>query len=393
MQATAIPRESGPLATFRAWPPRRPSWRRALAVVLLICIALGASTVASTLAYLRLPAPTGPLAVGKAATVWPVGDGPRRIRVTAWYPADAGSGTTGRYVEDLDAIDDALVASGQIGAFEVAGLGLVQDPARLVAAVAGGDGVRYPLIVLSPGNATNVEFYGALAEDLASHGYVVIGIDHPGQVAAVALGDEVIGYAGDPPLGAAGSEIPRLIDERVADIGAVLDGVAGAAPGLESVARQVDLTRIGVMGHSNGGVAAALACHDPRVRACLNLDGQSAGGPFGTREGSTAPEKPFLYVTKETDLHPVLGAAFEDGGMGTFRVVIPAAAHDQFADGALFRPRVLPTASVADAVITVSRGFALAFFEHTLRAAPRTVFGEVDAPTDVKVYVYPLERP
>ncbi|HUP54416.1 MAG TPA: hypothetical protein VM408_02825, partial [Methylomirabilota bacterium] len=258
------------------------------------------SSLASTLAYLRVPDATGPEDVGKSAAIWPSGDGMRSVRVVAWYPAEPGTGAPGRYLADLAVIDDALVASGQVGALEVSGLGLVRDPARVGATPAGPRNEPLPVIILSPGNATNVEFYSSIAEDLASHGFVVIGIDHPGQVAAVALGSEVVAYAGDPPLADAASEIPRLIAERVTDIAAVLDQLAAAAPGLESIAARVDLTRVGVMGHSNGGVAAAMACRDPRVVACANIDGQSGGGPFDVRPNPAIPTKPFLYLTKES---------------------------------------------------------------------------------------------
>ncbi len=172
----------------------------------------------------------------------------------------------------------------------------------------------------------------------------------------------------------------------------MLDQLTGDAPGLEAIAARVDPTRVGVMGHSNGGVAAAMACRDARVVACVNIDGQAAGGPFDVQPHPAAPSKPFLYLTKETELHPALAEVFEAAGTGTFRVVVPAAAHDQFSDGPSYRPRVLPIAGIADDVITVSRGFSLAFFDHTLRGAPRAVFGHVTAPTDVQVLVYPLER-
>jgi dienelactone hydrolase len=388
--ATIGPLGASPIAELGR--PHRPSWRRVVAILISAAVLLGVSTVASTMAYLRVPDPTGAMAVGKRAAIWPSGEGSRSIRVVAWYPADPATGTEGRYLADLATIDDALVESGEVGAFEVAGIGLVRDPARIGAAIAGPADEQFPVIILSPGNATNVEFYAAIAEDLASHGFVVVGIDHPGQVAAVALGSEVVTYAGDAPLSEATTESPRRIDERVVDIGAVLDQLAGDAPGLEAIAARADLARVGVMGHSNGGVAAAMACRDSRVAACLNIDGQSGGGPFDVRPNPIAPTKPFLYLTKETDLHPALAEVFEAGGAGTFRVIVPAAAHDQFGDTASYRPRVLPVAGVADDVGTVSRGFSVAFFDHALRGAPRSVFAHLPAPTDVEVFVYPLTR-
>jgi dienelactone hydrolase len=180
------------------------------------------------------------------------------------------------------------------------------------------------------------------------------------------------------------------IEERKADIAFVLDTLGDGGPGLEPLAGHIDLSRIGIMGHSNGGVAAAEACADPRIDACLNIDGQLAGGPFSARPDPVAPDKPFMYLTKESAIHPSLAALFEASGTGAFRVVVPAAAHDEFADPAMFRPRLLPTSNRADDAITVSRGLTAAFFDHTLRDAPVTVFSGLAAPTDIQIFVYPL---
>jgi hypothetical protein len=38
------------------------------------------------------------------------------------------------------------------------------------------------------------------------------------------------------------------------------------------------------------------------------------------------------------------------------------------------------------------RGFTLAFLEHVLAVGSRSAFGEIDAQTDVQVYVYPIVR-
>ena len=175
------------------------------------------------------------------------------------------------------------------------------------------------------------------------------------------------------------------IDERVADIGYVLDRLAADAAGFGALDARLDLDRVAVIGHSNGGLAAVQICDDPRVSACANIDGQNAAGTFGTGTDPVAPAKPFLFLTKEAALHPVLAEAFEARGSGGYRVVVPAAAHDSFTDGPRFQPRLLPFEGTADAVMTVTRGFLVAFLDHTLRGAPREVLGDVHAPTDVLV--------
>jgi dienelactone hydrolase len=394
---------STPLAADRVtlrrparWP-RSPSPRQAVAAVLVVAVVAVASTAVSTLVHLRIPTPTGTSAVGRVETLLtdPARTEPlskvaahRQVSLIAWYPATPGSGSVAAYVPDLAAIRGGLEASGELNAFQVAGLGLVATNAREGADVVAGPGL--PVVLLSPGNATNVAFYAGLAEDLASHGYAVIGIDHPYQVAAVALGGgEVATYPGDA-AGAVG-DVPRKIDQRVADIAFVLDRLAANGAGLGGLAGRLDLSRVAIVGHSNGGIAAAQACaSDARVKACVNLDGQGAGGPFSSTVSPPPPSKPFMYLTKETELHPALAALFEAGGRDTYRVVVPAAAHGDFTDGARFNPRVLPWDGPADAVLTVERGFTLAFLDHELRGAPETVFRGVDAPTDVQVSVYPL---
>ncbi|HEX2222409.1 MAG TPA: hypothetical protein VHK06_07770 [Candidatus Limnocylindria bacterium] len=380
---------------------RLPSWRGVGGLSALLVAGILASVLGSTMAYLRVPPPTGAFAVGKVERLLvdegrpePATSDPgdrRRLRLVVWYPAKAGTGEPPRYVTDLDAIGDGLIASGELGPLEVAGLRLVRDRARVGAALRTDRGA-YPVVLLSPGNATNVEFYGSLSQELASHGFVVVGIDHPYQVAAVHLDGDVAVYGGDPPRSDAEEVVRARIDERLADIGFVLDRLEEDAAGIAAFAEQLDLSSIGVMGHSNGGIAAAHSCADPRIDACLNIDGQLAGGPFSSRVGPAAPVKPFMFLTKETELHPELARLFEEAGDGAYRVVVPAAEHDQFGDGALFRPRLTPIAGTPDDVMTVARGFTLAFFDHVLRGAPQEVFGTVEAPTDVQVFVYPLRR-
>lgn len=235
----------------------------------------------------------------------------------------------------------------------------MRDPARTGAAIAG-DRASYPLVLLSPGNATNVGFYATIAEELASRGYVVAGVDHPFQSAAVLLGDGAVAtYDGDAPPERAEEMTAARITERVADLRRVLDALAELGP--QVLEGRIDLTTAGVV------------------------------GPIGA--APAAPAKPYLFLTKDADLHPTIAAAFETAGHAghdCVRVIVPDAAHDQFADGPMFTPTLSPWPGTARNVATLTRGFALAFFDRALRGAPVDVLGEVPAPIDVGVEVYPL---
>jgi hypothetical protein len=60
---------------------------------------------------------------------------------------------------------------------------------------------------------------------------------------------------------------------------------------------RVDLARVGVFGHSFGGVAVGRACElDPRFKACLNQDGTGDDGPLQRYEGGHAPTQPFMFM-------------------------------------------------------------------------------------------------
>ena len=365
----------------------------------MLVVALVSTSIA-TIAYLRVPLPTGHLAVGRTDVLLvdssriesaDRGRGPRALRVVAWYPAEAGTGKPASYIPGYDRIASGLEASGELPAPVVAGLRLVGTSSREGAAIAE-TGPRYPIIIFSPGNATNVGFYAALAEDLASRGFAVLGVDHPYQVAAVDVGDRVAVYRERLEL-APGVAIPGKIDERVADIAFLLNQLEVDGAGLGVLAEHLDLQRIGIAGHSNGGITAAVLCSDVRIAACLNIDGQQAGGPFSPRPHPDAPTKPFLYLTKETRMAPGLLQLFEEAGAGAYRVMVPAATHDAFTDGARFWPRLLPVDGAADEALTVERGVVAAFFDRYLRkpAGEGQVFEGLDAPTDVYIEVYPLD--
>lgn len=372
-----------------------PLFRRALIWMLVMSLV---AVVTATLLHLEVPAPTGSHAVGRQSYLWVDESRPeahtvdhrdrRSVPVLAWYPAEADSGRASPYVPNLTEIADQLVESGELSAIEVTALQLVRHDSREGAEpVQSADG--HPVVIFSPGNQTNVVFYSAIAEELASHGYVVVGIDHPYQVAATATRGGLIAGYDDSWDGVGGQMVSEKVSERVADIEFVLESLA---LGADRLTRTINVNRVAVVGHSNGGLAAVEACRRmPALVACANLDGQGGGGPLSTDPAVLeTPLQPYLFLTKEADLHPTIDRAFENGGEGGFRIVIPAAKHDSFTDGSLFRPGINPLARESDAVMEAARGFLRSFLDLQMGRGSPDALGTLPISTDAYVNVYPL---
>ncbi|MFI0733186.1 hypothetical protein ACH4S9_29890 [Streptomyces sp. NPDC021225] len=112
-----------------------------------------------------------------------------------------------------------------------------------------------PVVLYSPGVGEARVPGTPLVDELASHGYVVVFIDH----------------ADDAPA----AKFPH---DRVADVRFVLDQLASLAPGL------LDLSRIGLCGRSEGRLADLGTLYDdPRIKAVADLDGEGDGDGAAAR--------------------------------------------------------------------------------------------------------------
>jgi pimeloyl-ACP methyl ester carboxylesterase len=355
--------------------PRKRIRRSFVYVALALLVATPALLLAlSTLAHLALPVPDGPYALGRLRLSWSdstrsevltsAESDVREIIAEVWYPAKAKTGGASPYFPELPRVSAGLVQSGELSGIQVWGLQFVRAHAHLQATVADGAG-GFPVVLLSPGNATNAEFYGSFAEELASQGIVVVGINHPYDVAAVALGDgsvAVLAPPGQPPR----EYIAARVAERVADARFVLDRLGELDQGDSPLAHRLDLTRVGILGHSLGGLTAAQACvADLRFKACLNLDGLQEGGPFSVRAGGAIPAQPFMFITKASTLSPAAEQQFR-AIPNVSLIVIPGAAHRDFSDGPLFEPSFTPFARTIDQINAQIRGEIWGFFQRTL---------------------------
>ena len=241
----------------------------------------------------RFPSPGGPFAVGRTQFYWveprtdelaPNPGMPRRLIVWVWYPAQCGAGTPAAYLPPRWRAALAHRAGILMTDFLNRDLAKVHVDAFSDARVAAYP-VRFPVVLLLAGNGALVTFYTALAEDLASHGYVVVGPEAAYRTSVVVLPDGTALYRPpsnnpeDLPPSQATALATRLVKMWSSDLAFVLDQLATLddSPGGRFTGR-LDLHHVGVVGHSLGGAVAAEFCHtDSRCAAGVDLDGRLFG--------------------------------------------------------------------------------------------------------------------
>ncbi|MFE4017241.1 alpha/beta hydrolase family protein [Streptomyces sp. NPDC059101] len=254
------------------------------AIAALLLPALGGVARADTgCLALRLPPPTGPHRIGVTALhltdrsrrdPWEPGI-VRELMVTVFYPAcdvrgypvapQMTVGAAQHFQEFAPLFHPELPRAGVDWA---AALGHAHTGAPA-------QPVRRPVVLYSPGGGDPRTLGTGVAEELASHGYVVVTIDHPGDASEVEFPDGSIResvFRGDPRT--APTVFRTAIRTRIADTGFVLDRLEALAAGRDGLGRALDLRRVGIYGHSAGGTTAAEAMHeDRRIKAAINLEG------------------------------------------------------------------------------------------------------------------------
>jgi predicted dienelactone hydrolase len=142
-----------------------------------------------------LPVPTGPRPAGTTSLwltdtsrpdPWAAGVTARDLMVSLWYPATSPDGRRAPYMTRAES-ELQLTSRGITGvprdALSTTRTNAVSDATP--------DGRQHglPLVVLSPGFTNSRSALTALAEELASHSYVVAGIDHTYESFATAFPD------------------------------------------------------------------------------------------------------------------------------------------------------------------------------------------------------------
>jgi dienelactone hydrolase len=258
-------------------------------------------------------------------------------------------------------------------------LSTVRTNAVSDAAPAGRQG-SLPLVVLSPGFTSPRSTLTALAEDLASHYYVVAGIDHTYESYATAFPDGRVTtcLAREAPRRDRGE---KVVAGRAADVSFVLSELTGAHPPSPGAAL-IDPSRIAMAGHSIGGAAAISAMlADSRVRAGIDLDGTTHA-----RIPDHGLSRPFLFLGKQSNYTPGSGGAVTTWesdwklltGWKRWLLVV-GAMHASFTDLALLADQSgidigagLPGARSVD----ITRAYVRAFFDQHLRSEPQALLDQ-----------------
>jgi predicted dienelactone hydrolase len=262
-----------------------------------------------------LPSPTGPYAIGRVQIHWVdekrpdlISNGHRELSAYIWYPAAAANAEYAAYMPNTNFLAGNPSAAGFANLFgpvwtEVRA-GLLRSHAFDSAPLARIKD-RLPVVIFSAGGGGTPVAYTTQMEELASHGYLVVGVEHTYDSTAVIFPDgRVVPYAAElwskvrKEAGGDEETEKRTTEMLAADISSTIDKlIALNADGGSIFHSRLDTTRIGAFGHSRGGRIAAGACQiDRRIKACANEDGNWSWQPFWFDERGRDFRQPFMML-------------------------------------------------------------------------------------------------
>jgi predicted dienelactone hydrolase len=293
------------LLVFEVWrtlrPTRLPVWA-SLAGMIFVAAAIALGTL---LPVFEFPPLTGPYPVGTAvyhfvdssrAETFSSNPADRReLMVQLWYPA-----------EPLPGAKRAFYRSRAATGLKKENLALVRTRALAGVPLARAQS-PFPVLIFSPSWTGGRGQNTFQTEELASHGFVVAGIDHPygtdltifpdGRVVKTTL-PEFLDTSSEGALQACIRTMNEQVRIRAHDAIFVLDELRALNSHDPSgrLEGRLDLTRAGIFGHSFGGAVAMEACWlDARFRAGLNMDGLLCGDA-----ADAGVKQPFFFMNDDT---------------------------------------------------------------------------------------------
>lgn len=285
--------------------------------------------------------------------------------------------------------DGYKLETGPLAVIEVAGLVLHDDKrnkdvrVRIFYPVIAG---KYPVIIFSHGAGGSGNCCESLTHHWATYGYITLQPIHDDSVVQRRGGDDQ--NAQFPQAVREALKNPALWESRPRDISFLLDSLPGLQKRVASLNGKIDISRIGVAGHSMGaytaeaigGALVDLPGHpgqnfsDPRAKAILCLSPQGPG-QFGlTAHSLDNISLPFMGITGSLDnLGPQANSAwhkipFERSHPDDkYEVFIQGANHMSFITAETVNPA---RSSQAAAILGYTNSASLAFWDAYLKEDP-----------------------
>jgi predicted dienelactone hydrolase len=255
-----------------------------------------------------------------------------------WYPAVEGTSALAPYMDKKTG--DALAEEWKL---QLGFQSLVHTHARLLAPIAEGG---FPVVLLEHGSGVVPAIYTVLAEGLASSGFIVVATNHPPDslISVFPDGHELKFtpyWPAEADRRTQGIAIGKFADEVLAaDVRFVLDQLQEMNSQDHFWHGHLELSKIGIAGHSMGGTTAALATQEePRILAGVNLDGSTYPG-MNADVHPIPVHKPFLFLaTEEHASGEDHAREYVGSESNTYYVVVAGADHMSFTDANLVSSR------------------------------------------------------
>jgi predicted dienelactone hydrolase len=332
---------------------------------------------------IRLPAPTGKQPVGTTSLYvkdtsrpdpWVPSVPYRELMVSMFYPATSAHGPKAQYMTPTESrllLEDGGITNLPSDLLSTVRTNSVKD------ARPAGRPHSLPLVVLSPGHSKPRATLTSMAEDLASHGYLVAVVDHTYENVAQTFPDGRVTTCVTCEMEKDESDWIRLNQGRAKDVSFVLDQLLPTWP-------RIDQDRIVFGGHSAGGASSiAGLLSDPRLKAGFDIDGST----YDDIPESGQP-KPFLFLGRAEQYTPGSGNPADTwektwAGLTGWKqwLLVDGAKHVSFTDvGILLDQAGIPSADIeAVRAQAIVRTYVRAFLDLHLYGKTQPLLDEPSA--------------
>lgn len=386
---------------LRSQTETQPAAKRPLRVTLALSLLAVSTALPILLPVPFIPTPSGPYSIGtriyeftdlSRKELYSGKDEPRRFQIQVWYPADiASTDERAQWMARADIYAPSISKDIlDLPPFFLDHLALVNVPAYKEAIVSPTN-EGYPVILFSHGwNGFNAQNTGQALE-LASHGYVVVGVQHTYGAVITVFDDGTIAKNNPKALpgGVPDDEYEiaaqTLADQWAGDMAFALDFLQMQNEDESSPFNSsLDFSRVGVYGHSTGGGAAIQFCGtDDRCKALLGQDPFMRPVSSDVQENGIAQPSFFMFSQVWQDdvdsINNKLFKSFYANSADTYGAIyIEGTAHYDFADLPLLSP-LAPQLGLkgpinGKRVTLIVNDYLLSYFDTTLKGTGSELF-------------------